>query len=116
MAGEGRVNGDMCRLGIAHFADHDDIGVLSNKGAKRSREGQADLGLDLGLINAGNLIFDGIFDRQNFARGIVECGQHGREGRGFAAPRRAGKDNDAMRQRQQTYEVFLDQSETVRVL
>ena len=31
MPGEGSVNTNMRRLGISHFTDHDDIGILSQE-------------------------------------------------------------------------------------
>jgi hypothetical protein len=52
-------------------------------------------------VDARDFVFDRIFDRQNFSRGFVENCQHGSERRGLAAAGRAGKDQHAVRQREQ---------------
>src|SRR4030081_1429966 len=68
MARQRRVDCDMGGLGVADFADHDHIRVLTNKGAHRRRKGQPDRRLDLRLVDAGNFIFDRIFDGEDFPR------------------------------------------------
>ena len=67
MTCERRMNGDARSLSIAHFAHHDDIGILSNEGAHRPGEGQSDRRLDLRLIDAGDLVFDGVLNGENLA-------------------------------------------------
>ena len=60
--------GDVGGLGIAHLADHDHVGILAHEGAHRRGESQADRGLHLRLIDAGDLVFDRVFDGQDLAR------------------------------------------------
>jgi len=49
-------------LFIADLADHDDVRVLTKDGAQPAREGVTDLRPYLALCNAGNLIFDRVFE------------------------------------------------------
>ena len=102
MTGQRRVNGDARSLRIAHFADHDDVGILSNERAHRRGEGQTDRGLHLRLIDPGDFVFDRIFDRQDLARWRIERREHGRKRRRLAASRRAGDRNQAVGQIEQT--------------
>ena len=73
MAGQRGLDRDLRRLEIAHFADHDDVGVLAQDGAQHMREGQADLRLHLDLVDAFELVFDRIFDGEELALGRVEA-------------------------------------------
>ena len=41
MAGERGMNADMSRLGVAHLADHDDVGIVPQERAQRQCEGQS---------------------------------------------------------------------------
>ena len=100
MAGQRRVNGNMCRFRIADFADHDDIRILPHKGPQRLREGQANGGLDLRLVDASNFIFNRVFDGENFTAGLVEQAQRRSKCGGLAAACGAGDDNHAMGQGQ----------------
>src|SRR4029077_19637604 len=65
VAGQRGFNGDFGGFRIANFTDHDDVRVLTQNGAKRVGEGKADFFLYRDLIDAGNLEFDGIFDRDD---------------------------------------------------
>ena len=66
------VLSDARGLLVANLADHDDVGVLTQKGAKRGGECQADLLLHLDLTDARHLVFDGVFGGQDVVRGAVE--------------------------------------------
>ncbi len=101
MAGQRGMDRNMRGLGVAHLADHDDVGVLTDEGAHRGGEGQPDRRLDLRLVDAGNFVFDRILDGEDLARRLVQDRQHGRERRGLAAAGRPGDDDHAVRQRQQ---------------
>ena len=72
MAGQRRVNGDIRGLGVAHFADHDDVWILANEGAHRGGESEADRGLHLDLVDARNFIFDRILDGEDLREGCVQ--------------------------------------------
>src|SRR5262245_4467378 len=76
VAGERRLNGVLGCLQVADFADQDDIGIVPQNAAQRRAERQADLGMHLNLADLRLLVFDGIFDRDDFrivALDLVEC-------------------------------------------
>ena len=60
-------------------------------------EGEIDLRLDLDLVDALELVFDRVLDRQHLAVDGVEFEQGGVERRRLAAAGRAGDQNDAVR-------------------
>src|SRR5262249_24743631 len=60
VAGQRRLNGNAGRLEIADFADHDDVWFLAQDRSKRMREGETDAGVNLDLVDAGELVFDRI--------------------------------------------------------
>ena len=49
-----------------------DVGVLAQDRAQPGGEGHADLGVDLGLADAVDRIFDRVFDGEDVARAVVE--------------------------------------------
>ena len=53
-----------CGLSIAHLADHDHVGILTQEGAQGIGEGKANSGLDLGLADPVDLVFNRILDGQ----------------------------------------------------
>src|SRR3954447_27048627 len=101
MAGQCRVDGNVCRFAVADFTDHNDIGILTYERAHRRGEGQPDRRLGLRLVDTRNLIFDGILNGKDLSRRLVQDRQHCRERRGLSASSRAGDQDQAMRQRQQ---------------
>ena len=66
VARERRVDRDLGRLAVADFADHDDVGVLSQERAERARERHADLGLHLHLVDARHVVFDRVLGRHEW--------------------------------------------------
>ena len=48
---------DLRRLEVADFADHDDVRILAQERAQRRGERQADLRVDVDLVDAGQLDF-----------------------------------------------------------
>ena len=61
MAGLRGLDGDLGRLEVADFADHDDVRVLAQEGAQRRGEGEAHLRVDVDLVDAGQADFDRVF-------------------------------------------------------
>ena len=53
------------RLLVADLADHDDVRVLPEEGAERAREREADLRLDVDLVDPLDLVLDRILGRQD---------------------------------------------------
>ena len=97
MAGQRRLDGDLGGLGVADFADHDDVGILAHDRAQAVGEGQTDLRIDMDLVDAAQLILDRIFDGNDFFAGIVDLLQRAVKRCRFAAAGRAGDQNHAMR-------------------
>ena len=56
---------DFRGFGITDFADHDDVRVLAQNRAKRVGESEADLFLHRHLVDAGNLEFHRVFNRDD---------------------------------------------------
>src|SRR5882724_4716973 len=118
MAGQCRVDGDLCGFAVADFTDHNDIRILADERAHRRGEGQPDRRLDLRLVDARNLVFDGILDGKDLSRRLVQDRQHGRERRGLSASGRARDQDQPMRQRQQTAQrrfVAAEQSDLAQI-
>ncbi len=97
VAGQRGLDGDLRGLEVADFADHDHIRVLAQDGAQGLGEGQVDLGVDLGLPHAGQLVLDGVLHRHD----VAVAGVHARQCRiqrgGLARARGAGDQHDAVR-------------------
>ena len=97
MAGERGANGDVGRLAVADFADHDDVRILAHDMPQAGGEGQPDLRIDVDLIDAVHLVFDGVFDGDDLFIGQIDALQRGVERGGFAAAGGAGDEKDAVR-------------------
>ena len=85
VAGLRRLHRDLRRLGVADFADEDDVGILPQNGSQRARERQLDLLVDLRLVHAGDLILDRIFDRDDVGLLRLHRPQRGAQRRRLAA-------------------------------
>ena len=58
VAGERGLHGDLRGFEVADFADHHHVRVLAQDGAQAAREGHFDLGVDLGLADAVDVVLD----------------------------------------------------------
>ena len=87
------------RIGVADLAEHDDVGVLTQKGAQRSAEGQADLLLELHLVHPFERILDRVLDRKDVARLAVQPPERRVERRALARAGRSGDQRHAVRAR-----------------
>ena len=96
MPGERGLDRDLGSLSVANFADHHDVGVLSQDRAQAGGKGQPDLGIDLGLANTLHRIFDRVLDRQDITAAVVEQAHRGIERGGLARPGRPGDQDDAV--------------------
>ncbi len=97
MAGQRRLDSNARSLKIANLADHDDVWVLPQDRAQRTRKVEPDGGLDLHLIDPRKLIFDRILDRENLALSVVEPLESRIEGGCLAAAGRTGDQDDSVR-------------------
>ena len=96
VTGERGVDGDLGGLKVANFTDHHDVRRLAEHGAQGAGEGHADLVANGHLIDAGELIFDGVLDRDELAVGFVDEVQTGIQRGRLAGAGRAGDEKDAV--------------------
>src|SRR5579871_100701 len=97
VAGEGGLNGDLRGFLVADFADHDFVGVVAQDGAQSAGESQAFFLVDGTLRNAAKLIFDGVFNRDDFVFVGFDFVDGGVERSGFTGTGRTGDENHAIR-------------------
>ena len=102
MAGERGADGDLGRLQIAHFADHDHVRVLPQDVPQRRGEGVADFRMHLDLRDARHLVLHRVFHRDDLLHAVVHLLQSRRESGGFAGASGAGDQGDAVAGRQPT--------------
>jgi hypothetical protein len=72
VAGQRRLHRDLRRLGVAHLADHNDVGVLPDNRSERVRKGETNFRFHLHLIDSPNVVLYRILDRDDHALGLVE--------------------------------------------
>ncbi len=72
VASLGGLDGYFCRLQIADLPHHHHIRVLPQEGAQGAGKGQPSLGVDLHLIDAGQVDLHRIFGGRNIDLGGVE--------------------------------------------
>ena len=72
MTGDGGLDGGLGGVGVANLADHDDVGVETEDTAEAFGEGATVVGMNGDLGNAGNAVFDGVFQGNNLSLGGVE--------------------------------------------
>jgi len=85
VTGLGGLNGNARGFFITDFADHEDIGILSEECAQCGCEGESGAGIEVDLADVGKLDFDRVFDGGDIFFGLVEVVEGGVEGGGFAA-------------------------------
>ena len=69
VAGHSTAQADFGRHPVTHFADQNDVRILTHGRTQHALEGQVDLVQDLYLIEPGQSIFDWIFNRDDFLLG-----------------------------------------------
>ena len=81
---------------VAHFPDHDPVGILAKEGPEHPREIKADGFVDRDLDNAVDVILDGILGGEELGIDGIDPAQRCVEGRRFSSTRRTGDDEDAV--------------------
>jgi len=104
---QGRVDRDLGGLQVADFPDHHDVGRLTQHGAEGGGERHADVALDLHLVDAGHLVFDGVLDGDDLPVGLVDVVERRIKGGRLAGTRRAGDEEDAVGTGDQALELGL---------
>ena len=75
MARKRGLHGNLRGFKVTDFADHHDIGILAQDCAQAACERHLDLGVDLGLAHAVDVVLDRILDRHDIATQVVEAQQ-----------------------------------------
>src|SRR5215207_10565872 len=88
MSRQGRLDADLGRVLVAYLAYHHDVGVGAQDVPQAGGEGQADLGVDLHLVEARYLVFDRVLDGYDVLLRGVQLLEGRVERRGLA---RAGR-------------------------
>ena len=73
MPGEGGLHCNLRRFQVANLADHDHVRVLPQNRAQGFGKAHVDARIDLSLADAGELIFDRVFDGETIGGGRVEA-------------------------------------------
>jgi hypothetical protein len=97
MSGKGGLNGDLRGFLVADFADHDFVGVVAKDGTQAASKGEALFLVDRNLGDALELVFDGIFDGDDFVFVAFDFVDGGVESGGFAGAGGAGDEDHAVR-------------------
>src|SRR5947207_15257762 len=106
MAGERRLHGDVRGFRVTDFTNHEHVRVLPHDGAQAVGEREPDLRLDLNLVDAAQLVFHRVFNRDDFLSRIVDFLKHAVEGGRLAAAGGAGYEDHAMRLQNHLAKVF----------
>ncbi len=72
VAGQRGLDGDVGGFQVADLADEDDVGVLPQEGTQAAGEGQTDVGVDLALDQAVEVVFDGVFGGEDLHIGRIQ--------------------------------------------
>ena len=96
MAGERRLNGDLGGFAIAHLTDHDDVRILAQDGAQGVGKAQADLGMNLDLVDTAQLVLHRVFHGDDLGGLSIELAEGGIERGGLARAGGAGNQQDAV--------------------
>ncbi len=97
MAGEGRLQRQLGRLGVADLTDHHDVGVLAQHGSQRAVEGVAGPLVDLRLDDFPQLVLHRVLDGDQLAVLGGQVGQQRVQGGGLPRPGRARDQHQALR-------------------
>ena len=82
---------------VADLADQHDVGVGAEQRPQRDAEREPGAGVDLHLLDALEVVFDRVLDRQDVHGRLVELAQRAVEGGGLARAGRPGHEHDPPR-------------------
>src|ERR1039458_630251 len=106
VAGERRLHRDLCGFGVTDFADENHVRVVAQNRAQPAREGQPGFFIDLDLVDAFELIFHRVFHRDDFSDGVIDLVERCIKCGSFTGTRRAGDQNNSVRQTQDALEML----------
>ena len=90
------LDGDLGRFVVADFADEDDVGGLPQHGPDDAREVEADVVLDLHLVDAGQVVLDRVLGGDDLPVRPVQLVQGGVQRGRLAGAGRTGDEEDAV--------------------
>src|SRR3990172_10218992 len=96
VAGERGRNGGFGGFKIAHLADQDDIGVLSQDRSKAARKRVAARIIHLGLFDPGQTVLNRILKRDYFYVGSIEGVNKSVQSGRLSGTSRSGRQNHAI--------------------
>ena len=96
VTGEGGADADLGGFEVAGLADEDDVGVLAEEGTEGGGEGAADFVVDLDLVDALEVVLDGVLGGHDVDVGGVDGMDGGVEGGGLAGAGGAGDEDHAV--------------------
>ncbi len=97
VAGQRRLHRDFGGFPVADLAHHDLVRVVAQDRAQALGEGQALLLVHRDLQNAGQLVFDRVFDRDDLVAAVMDFRQRRVQGGGLAGAGRTGHQQHAVR-------------------
>ena len=97
VARQGGLDRDVGRLAVADLADEHDVGVLAQYRAQNTGEGKPLRDVHVALVDAWELVFDGVFSRHYVDVGLVEVLEARVQRRRLARAGRACHEDDAVR-------------------
>ena len=96
VAGEGCTNGNVGGFAVTNFPDHDDVGILTENGAKGLCKSEADFRVYLSLVDSGHFVLDRVFHGYDASFRLVDQANISGQRSGFTGTGGAGDQNDAM--------------------
>ena len=103
VASQRSLDGNLSRLKIPDFADHDHVWVLPQDSAQGLGKVQINFGVDLGLANARQFVLNRVFHRHDVAGTGVQPLKRCIQRCGFSGAGRSGNQNDTVRLRDQVF-------------
>jgi hypothetical protein len=92
-----RLNGNLRGLKVACLADHNAVRVLAQKRAQNARKAQADGFVHRHLYNPFQIVFDGLFCREELRIDRIDFAQAGVKRCRLSRAGRSGGNEDAIR-------------------
>ena len=90
------LDGDLAGFEVTNLTHHDHVRILTEESFQRARKGQADLRIDVHLVDAGQVDFGRILGRRDVALLGVEDVQTGVQRHRLTGTRRPGHENHAV--------------------
>src|ERR1700690_1839986 len=91
------IDGDLRRFLVADFADHDFVRIVAQDGAKAARKRETFLFVYRNLRDAADLVFDRVFDGDDFVFVVLDFVDGGVKRGGLAGACGAGDEDHAVR-------------------